>query len=377
MSWKEGEPYQRLTETLKKRIGQEEPDIEKMIMMLSRLNSATPGLSSDSQPQRKLELTVEFLDQSILAISDKYGLNPLTVRKSIRDTWAVLTYLTGGEIESLHPQIKRRIELLGDLNQELGQFNKFLRAPEIVSALKKIPQAGDILRTYGKYRSLDPLFSPLGLQSTQFQERVIRRFYRGQTAAESMEGLNNIVLRYTLEEGLERDTHGIISSAAAYVLEADLSHLPTTHNSRLRTMRIFLTEMAQQEYAKVKPDLEMGMDLNFWFPQKGGQLDVVGMYHQFAASGQCPESLLEHSRMTISGMDKTTKINTFFPRQYYSQEWLEYIDWAGTKFMENILIWEARRPRGELDLSIFTFDVSEILKQAKADYLERINKPKT
>lgn len=190
-----------------------------------------------------------------------------------------------------------------------------------------------------------------------------------------MSGFNNLVLRYALAEGFEDPkSQGVVSQAAVFLLETNLSSLPKKHADRIRAMRSFLKEMARQEFETARPDFGSKTETRLWFPQRKGDLDVAEMYRRFAASGFCPLSILNYAQMVTSDICKDERVATIKPGESYSIDWLRNLDWAGVKFLENLFIWHAGEKYQDLALDIFTLDVSEILRTAKGKYLERVAK---
>ncbi len=346
---------------------------------LAKLSSHSGG-HSDLSPDMRLAVAISSANgQSMREVAKMYGLHHSQVARAVRDTVAV--YLSGtnvADFPEVPDEVGKRILLLENVEETLERASTVREHPAMEACLRKVPHVCDLIDSYLAVGTAKYILEAVGVRPVStYQLRTVGR-YLNADGEDALDGLSNLAMRYAIGRWLsEWKFYGsgagdrAVSRGAVFLLENDYSHLPGRLPDRMRTMRLFLTEMMLQEF-----DIVIGKsaDINDvvgrFFPGSGGavarkreELDVLGAYKEFAKEGYCPSTIRLFGERVLSEAPKSERIKTIRPGEVYSEEWLNTLDWAGMKFLENLLCWPS--PERRMNWSIFSQNTNALLKAAK------------
>lgn len=338
----------------------------KIVDQLTRLDSVTYGRSVLT-PTERLRVAIEAGELGVYKVAEENSFHHNVVRRAVRDMAVAVIYLSGEKTEGHENlEILRRVEKLRLIDEELTAMAKVVEKPIVKGILKKVPHVEELVAGYFRWRTVKPQLDRLRMPYNEYQLRSVGRFLKAETVEESLDGLTQLARRYAFAEWLHDSEIGVdakISRMAEYVLKNDCSDLPGRMPDRMRTMKIFLTRIMNLEYTSMGSGIYgTPEDLNL-FPEKytGTNEEVAEVYRRFGTAGYCPLSLKKYANLVVQQVPGGERVESLGLGKYYSRNWLENIDWAGLKFLENTLIWRGHKPRW----AMLTMDTGEVLKEAK------------
>lgn len=342
-------------------------DRNQIIEQLIRLDS---GRMFTLKPPERLQVALEAEKLGIDPVARKYALNTHVVNTSVRDVTAALIYLSIRPDTSERKDVKKQVNKLKCLDQELMEMEKQTLDPEVNKILGDIPHMVEILDSYFHFRSVKPLFNRVDMPYNQAQLKTVRRYLKTGGTERTLNGLASLSRRYVFAKwlsGFGDDPDKIISQAAEYVLSNESSKLSPRQSERIGTMRAFLTWCMDKEYASMGGTYALSEDLTL-FPENysGTSQEVITAYRRYGDAGFCPQSLKDYAQLVVNEIPRDERIATLGTYRYYSIARLRSIDWAGIKFLENVLIW----PKKQFQWSMFMVDTIQVLKEAKHKMLE-------
>ncbi|MFH0863963.1 MAG: hypothetical protein V1858_02670 [Candidatus Gottesmanbacteria bacterium] len=350
---------------------------EKITRGLSLLASG-PGPTSLT-PQKRLELALEVSDKNTATVAYNHGLNFHTVERTVRDTIASAICLQEQYDQSkISIDINKRITDLKRIEEKLVKALTIRQSNVLTRALKKVPHVSYLIDYFLKWGTVKYLLDDLGIPYTSYQLRSVYRFLMTSSPEESLDGITTLATRFSLALWLRgQNTFSIdggdrlVARAAGFLYAYKGPRLKLQEQVRINMIKTFLAEMMRQEFDNTITNFKGEKDgIINCFPRKDGNpaqnrwdLDIKRCYEIFAQEEYCPSSIRNYALQYIKGLSQKKRIFHIFshPDEVYSDNWRKSLDWAGIKFLENVLV-----HRGlELNFKILNQNTAEILKEAK------------
>lgn len=339
---------------------------EKLIEQLTRLDSAT--CTSALSPVERLTVALESNSLGIRKVARLHSLHQHIVTRAVRDVTAAGSYLSG-DTSSLNDRgVLKQTEKLSLLNEELSTLAKTVNQPEIKATLKPVSHVRELFAGYFQYRTIKPLLDKVNLPYSEDQLRSVRKYFTN-TAEDSLDSFAPLARRYVYSKwlsGHEDNADTKISKAAVFVLTNNCSDLPEYKRDLIGSIRTFLSKVIDAEYQSMGHGIyALPQDLEM-FPQNysGTTKEIVEVYQRFGTANYCPAMLKQFAKSVVKEAPWQERMN-LLGFKYYSHSRLNGFHIAGSKFLENILIWSGLR----LKWSVLTVDTGEILKQVKQKML--------
>jgi hypothetical protein len=347
-----------------------------LLPYLGRLGAVAGG-SNNISPNGRLTLALETVKTgSVNQVARRYNLATSTVLRSLRDATATMVYLSGYSDDEVGIEIEKRVQNLKEAEKNLAFASKTRNHPEAQRLLMKIPHVRDLLDTYLTFGTVKHELVKAGVTNfTDYQLRSVGKYLREPQVEKSMDGLTTLSQRYVLgrwlNESKEVNHRGdkAISEAAALVFVTEnVFPAGSRKFDTVRDMRIFLTEIMMQEFDYAVAN--QWTEIKAFFPgQKKGktakkreEINMLKAYEAFARANFCPLGLRAYARLVRDGVRQPERIKSLRPGVAYSPEWLNSIDWAGIKFMENGL---SRIESIEFSADMIVQNTGDILKTIK------------
>lgn len=344
---------------------------EQIIDQLIRLDTITYG-PSILTPYERLTVALEAKQLGVNRIAKKYSLHHKVVQRSLRDVTASQAYLSGQTTNIQDNEVAKRVASLYHIDEEIRMLSDGIQKPEIQSILKRVPHVSELFTAYFRWRTVKPHLDELKVPYTSYQLRSVGRFLTANTVDASLDGLTQLARRFVFAKLLYEDKGDVdkkVSEAAFHILTNDFSHLPDRIPDRLRSMRMFLVKIMNLEYQSIERlGYATEKDRAFFPKIYSGKIGhVASAYANFARARYYPLALKNYLIMAVNETPISQRVSTLGFDPFYSESWKENIDWAGLKFVEDVVI---SPPRSRFNWQIFTVDTGEILKEAKQKMLE-------
>lgn len=251
----------------------------------------------------------------------------------------------------------------------------------IIDSLDETPHVRELVDYFLEFGTVKPLLDELSVPSVSGQRKSIRNFLEAKSREDALNGIIPLAVRFVLArwlrgEGPYSQGNGdiLISNTAARLFSLNRSQ-PSGESSqdlrdRISSMKIFLRVMAQAEYRNVIGNYKgtKGGEIRYFLnkdhepARDQSELDMYTTYKTFALSGFCPTSIRDYASSVISGEPKKRRMaNISLDHEAYSDHRWSDIDWAGIKFLENVLT--STSPK--IDLATLGKNTSDILKGMK------------
>lgn len=346
---------------------------------LKRLSSLSGG-TSELHPKVRIATAIACsTGKSMNSVAGEYGVHHNQVASSIRDTLAGAVYLSQSMPQhGVHETVLARVYNLQEIEKTLSVDRTMAEHPAMRKHLKRIPHVQSLVHTYLRDGTVKFLLDDVGVAPyTSYQLRSVRRYLQNPTLDTALDGLSTLATRYSMGRWLWGDgyftSHSgdeLVSLGAAYLYRLDLSGMPEREASRIARMKVFLSHLIEQEFADYQHDRFASEDHGeAFFPStRGGvaqtaeDIDVGAAYAQYATVRRTLYRLRKYGEMIRDNVPKKERIESMHMNTYYDQGWLETLDWAGVKFLENTLKYQSVNKH--MGLERFTQDTTAVLKKA-------------
>ena len=350
-------------------IRNDEETSTEVLTRLSRLESTNPGLENLNSLQR-LQLAIEVCNSpSVNHVADKHNLHRLVVARTVRDTVAATIHFYHLE-ENVSSEVSHRVAVLNQIDETLIRASEVRHHPSMVTNLRQTPHSRELIDIYLQKHTVKNELDALDISYNHDQLRSIERYLLSPDIKSSLSGLSSLSQRYVLAKWLHSDYDDgdtLISNAAVYILSSDYSHLSEKVKRRIQNLKTSLRELVVQDYQDMgKRDLMSKEDLEYFPLDSNQKLDVVGTYQRFGQNNICPLILKKIAQRAVDNLPQNQKTTIIKPGKFYSQEWLDSINWSILKFLENTLAGSRRH----LSWEILTQDTGTILKNAKQEVID-------
>jgi hypothetical protein len=343
---------------------------------LSWLETLTPGMPA-VHPSLRSEYALHATMTSVSDVSRRFRVDRHSLARTIRDVVTALVYHGEVKNSNLPSEIEGRIQLLETAARKSEEADTLVRSEafsplfSIAPHVRELSQAFILLGTPRYHlEAVEVPFSPDQLRS-------VERFLLEPGDTETLHGFTPLARRYLFAKWLTKDplykwgeqADKRVGEGAKYILESSGEDYSHADANRFLTMRHFLREMMQQEYRNVaRRHIDPHYVVQYFFPNAEGKLarnaediDALRAYKRFYETGTIPETIKTYARSVINAEPQMARITRILPGKYFSNEWRKQLDWAGLKFLENILADQSIK----LDDDIFTRDVGRLIREAK------------
>lgn len=334
-------------------------DTKTLQANLLRLNALTSGVGY-TPPEYTYQLALRASQTSILETAHQYDITHGTVDRAVRDLLVIFIHFLGPfEGIQVRQDTLLRLETLCRALQQSEQSQRFRNHPQMQKALARLKHAAALIDCFTEYGTPQPLLESQGVKASLKQSRSVREYVLGNDTNTAVEGLAPLAQKFLFASWLNNDNFPVthpdperfLLNKAIFILQTDITSLNAAAQQRIRDMRVFLIEAAKKEY----PDVT----------SIRAALEAYKLYREHST---IPQFITTQIKLFLEGSSPRARISQIRPGEFFSEERLLSIEWAGRKFMEAALL---APQRGKPHLSHFVLNTTEILKTAKIQVLNQ------
>lgn len=333
-------------------------DQRAWLQHLSHLTATYDG-PSVMRPDLRLKLALEAAKSgSIRATAKKFSVDSNSIKSALRDAAASLIYLSGYHNgQDVDGKVWHRVDRLKEAEKTLKAAAEVRNYPSVRPLFDKVPHARNLIDAYLTWGTARYELEDAGVTKyTMYQLRSVERFLLEADPEAALDGLTTLARRYVVgcwlsgKEAYRLWADKGLSDAAVFIFQnQNPGGTNNRKNDTVRDIRLFLTEIMFQEFDYVVGKAAPGdSDSRQFFPNADGnpakkreEIDTPGAYSRFSQAGFCPIPLRRYGQLVRDEVPQTERIKLLRPGEFYSDRWKSNLDWAGVKFMENVLL----RPR--------------------------------